>query len=82
MKSAKVLNKILLISLAFGSVTFIAGMFAEGNLKKALVGFGATTSVASIAGTIVTSGKNGTNDEQNEIQYEDIQVEEPPLQKT
>ncbi|MEL6930859.1 MAG: hypothetical protein AAFO95_19845, partial [Cyanobacteria bacterium J06600_6] len=77
MKSAKVINKILLISLAFGSVTFVAGMFAEGNLKKTLIGLGATTSVASLAGTVVTSGKSKAEDEQNEIQYEDIQVADP-----
>ncbi len=39
MKSAKVVNKILLISLAFGSVTLVAGMLAKDeNIQKALVG--------------------------------------------
>ncbi|MEL6493648.1 MAG: hypothetical protein AAFQ41_00825 [Cyanobacteria bacterium J06623_7] len=55
MKSAKVINKILLISLAFGSVTVVAGMLlAKGNLKKALVGVGATTALVGAAGSLTT----------------------------
>ncbi|MFM2315145.1 MAG: hypothetical protein RLZZ04_4421, partial [Cyanobacteriota bacterium] len=70
MKSAKVVNKILLISLAFGSVTFVAGMFVKGNLQKALLGLGGTTSVASVAGILGTSG-NKESDKNEEYQSDD-----------
>ncbi|MGL5835272.1 MAG: hypothetical protein ACRC1Z_18895, partial [Waterburya sp.] len=70
MKSAKVVNKILLISLAFGSVTLVAGMIARENLKNALIGVGATTSVASVAGILVTSS-NKKSDENEEYQSDD-----------
>ncbi|MEL6912350.1 MAG: hypothetical protein AAFO85_19445, partial [Cyanobacteria bacterium J06598_4] len=67
MKSAKVINKILLISLAFGSVTVVAGMLlARGNFKKTLLGVGATTSVASVAGVLI----NSQNKESNSISKE------------
>ena len=75
MKSAKVINKILLISLAFGSITLVAGMLANGKLKNTLIGLGATTSVVSIAGTLVNKG-NKSNGEQDKIQYEDNSVAE------
>ena len=81
MKSAKVVNKILLISLAFGSITFVAGILAEGNLKKTLMGLGATTSVVSIAGTLLTKDKNKSNDENQDVQYEDALAVDPSVQK-
>ena len=80
MKSAKVVNKILLISLAFGSITFVAGILAEGNLKKTLMGLGATTSVASIAGTLLTKDKDKSNEE-NDVQSENTPAVEPSAQK-
>ena len=80
MKSAKVVNKILLISLAFGSITFVAGILAEGNLKKTLMGLGATTSVASIAGTLLTKDKDKSNEE-NDVQSENTPEVEPSAQK-
>ncbi|MEY4519006.1 MAG: hypothetical protein RLZZ499_1605, partial [Cyanobacteriota bacterium] len=70
MKSAKVVNKILLISLAFGSVSVVAGMFAGESLKKALIGVGATTSVASVAGILVTSSKKKSDENQEEKQLD------------
>ncbi|MBW4536192.1 MAG: hypothetical protein KME09_19835 [Pleurocapsa minor HA4230-MV1] len=70
MKSAKVVNKILLISLAFGSVSVLAGMFAGESLKKALIGVGATTSVASVAGILVTSSKKKSDENQEEKQLD------------
>ncbi|MGL6338173.1 MAG: hypothetical protein ACRC80_03430, partial [Waterburya sp.] len=70
MKSAKVVNKILLISLAFGSVTLVAGMIARENLQKALIGVGATTAVASVAGILAISG-NKESDENEEYQSDD-----------
>jgi hypothetical protein len=78
MKSAKVVNKILLISLAFGSVTLIAGMFAGENLQKALIGVGGTTSVASVAGMLATKGSKKSDESQEERESDD-QVAEPEL---
>ncbi|NJR44446.1 MAG: hypothetical protein HC775_00675 [Hyellaceae cyanobacterium CSU_1_1] len=69
MKSAKIVNKILLISLAFGSVTVVAGMLlAKENQKALIVGLGATTSVASIAGMLATSSQKKFNENQEEKQ--------------
>ncbi|PSB11540.1 hypothetical protein C7B62_05245 [Pleurocapsa sp. CCALA 161] len=68
MKSAKIVNKILLISLAFGSVTVVAGILLAKENKKALIGLGATASVASIAGMLATSSQKKFNENQEEKQ--------------
>ncbi|NJL53244.1 MAG: hypothetical protein HC930_15590, partial [Hydrococcus sp. SU_1_0] len=83
MKSAKVVNKILLISLAFGSVTLIAGMFAgeNQNLQKALFGVGGSTSVASVAGMLATKG-NKKSDESQEERESDDQLAELETQES
>ncbi len=73
MKSAKIVNKILLISLAFGSVTVVAGMLlAKENQKALLVGLGATTSIAGIAGILATSSQKKFNENQEEKQSDNI----------
>ncbi len=87
MKSAKVVNKILLISLAFGSVTFVAGMLAKDeNIQKALVGAGAAGSIAGLSGALVTNSKNKSdNNRENELsdsRISEMRKEEAQLQKS
>ncbi|MEM8722780.1 MAG: hypothetical protein AAGE84_26415, partial [Cyanobacteria bacterium P01_G01_bin.39] len=66
MKSAKIVNKILLISLACGSATFVAAMLVGNeNFKKALVGFGGTASMAGIAGALIINGKQDQENQSN-----------------
>ena len=80
MESAKVINKILLISLAVGGVTLGVGMLAtkDGNLRKALIGSGAAISVASVAG--IATKKKGSQNSPG-INSSDFQKNEPNSQK-
>ncbi len=84
MESAKVVNKILLISLAFGSVTFVAGMLAESNIQKALIGTSAAGSMASIAGALVTNSKKNDNQEDklSDGQVAQLRDQETQLQQS
>ena len=76
MKSTKVINKILLISLAFGSVAFVAGILSG---KKALVGAGATASVASAAGALASAKNQESNDNLEYQQLdEESETKQPP----
>ena len=65
MESAKIVNKILLSSLAFGVVTLGVGMLVkEDNLKKALMTTGAVGSMTCVAGALVTNGRRSSEDSQ------------------
>ena len=75
MKSAKVVNKILLISLAFGSATFVAGLLAEDETQKALIGTGAVGSMAGVAGALVINKLN-SSDSDGEDNLSDNRVSE------
>ena len=80
MKSAKVINKILLISLAVGSLTVVAGLlFTDGKTEKALVGIGATTAVAGAASTLLTNDNQDSDSELEEKQQDSEQT--PELEK-
>ena len=81
MESSKVVNKILLISLAFGSATIVVGMLlAKGNFKKALLGVGATASVGSVAGFFINSQSQRKNSIAEEIELNGAPVVESGYQ--
>ncbi|MEM6612862.1 MAG: hypothetical protein AAF652_11540, partial [Cyanobacteria bacterium P01_C01_bin.72] len=83
MESSKVVNKILLISLAFGSATIVVGMLlAKGNFKKALLGVGATASVGSVAGFLINSQSQKHNSISEEIELNEAQVVEVGYQES
>ena len=68
MKSAKVVNKILLISLAFGSATFGIGMLAQ---NEKLQNVGTIGSLAGVAGALVTNNKKNSDNDREEHLPED-----------
>jgi len=68
MESAKAINKILLLSLAFGGATLGVGMLVAekgSGLQKALIGVGTATSIACVTGAVVAGGKKGDIGEEN-----------------
>ncbi|MEM7761488.1 MAG: hypothetical protein AAF298_25670, partial [Cyanobacteria bacterium P01_A01_bin.40] len=86
MKSAKIVNRILLISLACGSATLVAGMLAGNeNFKKALVGVGGTASMAGIAGALVLNSKQDEENQENSLsadQISELQSQKASTQKS
>nr|MDJ0594452.1 hypothetical protein [Pleurocapsa sp. MO_226.B13] len=65
MESAKVVNKILLSSLAFGATFGIGMLVKDDNIQKALMGTGAVGSMACVAGAIVTNNKKDSHNNQD-----------------
>ena len=86
MESAKIVNKILLSSLAFGVVTLGVGMLVQqDNLKKALMTTGAVGSMTCVAGALFTNGKRSSEDSQvdnllenrvQELRSQEIQLQQ------
>ena len=89
MESAKVVNKILLSSVAFGVVSFGIGMLINSNqlnqLNKALT-TGAIGGVASVAGALVTGSKKNIQEEQtdnsSDNRVRELKTEEISLQQS
>ena len=63
MKSAKVVNKILLSSLAFGGSFCIGMLINDADIKQALA-TGAIGTTACVAGTFATGNNKETEDNQ------------------
>ncbi len=86
MESAKVVNKILLSSLAFGATFGIGMLVKDNNIQKALMGTGAVGSMACVAGALVTNNKKDSHDNQdNELsnnRISEIRSQEAQLQQS
>ncbi|MGL6341102.1 MAG: hypothetical protein ACRC80_18430, partial [Waterburya sp.] len=87
MESAKIVNKILLSSLAFGA-TFGIGMLVTNNenIKKALMGTGAAGSMACVTGALVANKKkdsqNYQDNDSSDIQISELRSQELQLQQS
>ena len=62
MESAKVVNKILLSSLAFGATFGIGMLVKDDNIQKALIGTGAVGSMACVAGACLLYTSDAADD--------------------